>query len=457
MIQKPMDPNAAATTTAPRPYASIPRAPGVPLLGSIPALWRRDFAFFERAHAQCGDLFVLDLGVTEMLFVAEPDAAEQVLVQRSKNFDKSDDFFEGARETVGNGLALSEGELWRRQRRLMNPAFRRERIAEFQATIEATVDELLAELTPLAATGQTFDVSLWTSNLLSTLTVRLLIGATLGPKDFAKFRDALQIVIRGVFSGVVTRKLPSWVPLPGASRFEQARRDINQIILRIIAERRATPEAGNDLLGMLIAATDEEGTMSDQQLRDEVIITYVAGYETTAWALAWGLVLLAEHPTQLAELQAALDSQADPMASPLLDATVREILRLYPSAPFIPRRAVVDEELCGHRVPAGTMVVVSPWLIHRNPRCWSNPSRFDPRRHIDASTRPRLAWMPFGAGQRLCIGQGLAMMEASTTLARLLRRFTLMPAQGHERSEPIVSATLSSRDGIWLRLQPRAM
>lgn len=434
----------------------MPRAPGLPLLGSLPALLRERFDFFERVREQCGDIFLLDLGVQEVVVVADPLAAEQIFVQRSKNFDKGEDFWNGAREAVGNGLALSDGELWRRQRRLMNPEFRRERIASFRATIEATVDELLDELEQLSVGEQTIDISAWTTNLLSTLTVRLLIGAQLDPDTYARLRGALGIILDAVLAGIVTRKLPGWIPVPGASRFEEARQTIDEIILGMITERRAASDPGHDLLGMLLVATDEEGVMSDKQLRDEVVVTYIAGYETTAWALAWGLMLLAEQRELVAELQAEVDAHDDLMTIPLLDATVRESLRMYPSVPFLPRRAVVDEELLGYPIPAGTTVLVLPWLIHRNPRYWPDPTRFDPRRHLDASTRPKLAWMPFGAGQRICIGQGLALMEANVTLGKLLRRFTPMSGRGHKRSEPRLSATLSSRDGVWIRLQRRA-
>jgi cytochrome P450 len=435
--------------------SAMPRAPGLPLIGSLPALLRERFDFFERAREQCGDIFVLDLGVQEVVVVADALAAEEIFIARSKNFDKGEDFWNGAGEAVGNGLALSDGELWRRQRRLMNPEFRRERIAGFRATIEATVDELLDELARLGGGEQTIDISAWTTNLLSTLTVRLLIGAELDADTLTRLRGALAIILDAVLAGIVTRKLPTWVPVPGASQFEQARQTIDEIILGIISQRRAASDPGHDLLGMLLVATDEEGVMSDKQLRDEVVVTYIAGYETTAWALAWGLMLLAEHGGLVAELQADVDAHDDLMTIPLLDATVRESLRMYPSVPFLPRRAVVDEELLGYPIPAGTSVLVLPWLIHRNPRYWPNPTRFDPRRHLDASSRPKMAWMPFGAGQRICIGQGLAMMEANITLGKLLRRFTPAPGRGHRRSEPRLSATLSSRDGVWIRLRER--
>lgn len=433
----------------------MPRAPRLPLVGSIPALLRERFDFFARARERCGDIFELDLGVQTIVVVADPGAAEEIFVSRSKNFDKGEAFWDGLREAIGNGLALSEGELWRRQRRLMNPEFRRERIAGFRATIDATVDELLDELEQLGAGGATIDISAWTSTLLATLTVRLLFGVGLGPEAFARVRDALAVMLDGALAGIVTRKLPGWVPVPGASQFDEARKILDESILGMIAQRRAAAEPGKDLLGMLLMATDDDGVMSDQQLRDEVVVAYIAGYETTAWALAWGLMLLAEQPEFVAELQAEVDRHEDLLSIPLLDATVREILRLYPSAPFVPRRAIVDEELLGHPIRAGTTVVVMPWLIHRNPKFWPDPTRFDPRRHLEPSARPRLAWMPFGAGQRVCIGQGLALMEANLALGKLLRRFTPIPGRGHRRSEPRLSTTLSSRDGVWISLKQR--
>ncbi|MEM9453561.1 MAG: cytochrome P450 [Myxococcota bacterium] len=432
-----------------------PKAPGVPIVGSLPNLLLSRFEFFDRARDQCGRIFNVDLGINELTIVGDPVAAEAILVQRSRNFDKGGEFWEGARETVGNGLALSEGDYWRRQRRIMNPEFRRKRIAGLAATIAATVEELLPELEPYAARGETMDISPWACKLLATLTVRLLFGSELEEATFVAFKDALRVMLDGILSGILTRKLPSWVPVPGAARFEAARRTVDEIVLELIAERRAAGSTGHDLLSLLLAATDGEGGMSDQQLRDEVVLTYIAGYETTAWTLAWALMLLACEPALVSELHAELDEHDDFTTIPLLDACIRETLRLYPSAPMLPRRALVDEELGGYRIPAGTNLIVLPWLIHRDPEIWPAPKRFDPRRHLEQTARPRLAWMPFGAGQRTCIGKGLAMMEANMTLSMFLRRFTPLPASGRQRSEPRLASTLSSRNGIWLRLASR--
>ncbi|MEM9458176.1 MAG: cytochrome P450 [Myxococcota bacterium] len=433
-----------------------PKAFRMPVLGSVPSLLLQRYRFLERARERCGNIFRVDLGVGEVTVVGDPILAEEILIRRARHFDKGGEFWEGAREAIGNGLALSEGDLWRRQRRLMNPEFRRERIAGFASTITTTIEQSLPELEPLASGGENTDISLWTSKLLATLTVRILLGSELDEARFVALRDSLGVMLDGILSGVVTRKLPGWVPVPGVARFEAARQTVDEIVLSIIAERRATAGTGHDLLSLLLAAVDDEGGMSDQQLRDEVVLAYTAGYETTAWALAWGLMVLGDEPGLVAELQAELDRQPDLRAIPLLDACVREALRLYPSAPLIPRRALVDEQLGGHRIAAGTQLMVSPWLIHRNPEIWPEPTRFDPYRHVEGTTRPRLSWMPFGAGQRICIGKGLAMMEATTALGMLLRRYTPLPAS-RRRSEPRLSSTLGSRDGIWLRLAPRAV
>jgi cytochrome P450 len=433
----------------------MPRAPGWPVLGSIPALLWQRFDFLDRVHEQCGDIFALDLGVQEVVVVADPSAAEDIFVTRSKNFDKGEAFWDGAREAVGNGLVFSEGELWRRQRRLMNPEFRRERIAAFRVTIEATVDAMLDDLERLSKGDQTIDIADWTMNLLANMTMRVLMGGEIQSATSTRLRSAFALVLDSVMAGVITRKLPAWVPVPGAKRFGAARQTIDELILAMIVERRAQTEPGNDLLGLLLTAADEDGVMSDRQLRDEVIILYGAGYETSAWALAWGLMLLAEHPELVAELQTEVDRHDDLMSIPLLDATVREILRLYPPGPILPRRAVVDEELLGYPIPAGTTVAVMPWLIHRHPELWPNPRRFDPRRHLASTSRPRLAWMPFGAGQRICIGQGLAMMQANVALGELLRRFTPLPGRGHAPAKPHFSSTLSTPGGIWVRMQAR--
>lgn len=226
--------------------------------------------------------------------------------------------------------------------------------------------------------------------------------------------------------------------------------------LALIVERRRHPGRYDDFLGVMVEATDEIGSMSNQQLVDEAMTFYVAGYETTAHTLAWALWLVASHPRIRDELQAELDGGSDD--GPLLRACIQEGLRLYPAAPFVVRYPVADDEIDGLRVSAGMPVVVSPWLIQRNPELWPRPHEFDPRRFMDpelVARRPRLAWIPFGAGQRVCIGKALAMLELEETLRRVLRRFTPTVAEDHPPPKPKLSTTMRSSTGIFLRMQPR--
>lgn len=439
--------------------SGLPRAPSVPVVGSLPHLIFEQLEFLEQAQRSCGSLFEVDVGVARFIMTGDPEVVEDIFVKRVKHWSKGGDFWDGAREMFGNGLPIAEGEHWRRNRRLMNPQFRRERIETLRGIIVTTIDELLDELDRevARATKGVVDISAWTARLLSTLTIRMLFGTELDSARAEEIREALSVMLDQLLSGMVTRKLPHWLPRPGARRFAEARELFDGTVLELIDRRRRRQEPGDDLLGLLIAATDEQGALSDQELRDEVMTTYIAGYETTAWALAWTLWQLGKRPAITRAIQAELEHEDDPLKAPLVDATFREGLRLFPSAPILPRRALNDEELRGHPIPEGTIVVVSPWLVHRNPEIWPDPGRFDPQRFLDeeqVAARHRQAWMPFGAGQRTCIGKGLALMEGRIALGELLRRFTPSPAPGPE-PQIRLSTTLRARDGIPIVLEPR--
>ena len=429
----------------------MPRVKGLPVVGCVPALLSGQFRFLEKAVETHGRIFELDLGVTSVTIVADPEAAATVLVERAGNFDKGEDFWEGGRELLGRGLALSEGELWRRQRKLMQPKFQQRLVESYRSTIEETVGQELEAL-PL---GEPVDFAQWSDTLLSLLTIRILFGSALDPTDIDELRRSMSVLFHAVLPGIVLRNLPRWLPRPGQRRLAAARRTVDDHILRLIAEGRGRSEPSHDLLGTLIRATDESGVMSDQQLRDEAVLIYLGGYETTGVALAWILWLLARHPKVRSDLLDELE--ASDGAKPLLHACIQEGLRMYPSAPVIPRRAVTDEVLGGFPVRAGTTVLVSPWLIHHDPELWPRPHDFDPRRFMDgdASQRPRLAWVPFGAGQRLCIGKALAMLELGTTIELFLRRFVPTSVDEGALPEPRLSTTLKSSKELLLSLEPR--
>lgn len=441
-----------ANTSVDAGLPTIPRVAGLPLVGSLPNVLAGQFRFLEQSLADKGGIFELDLGVTNAVLIADPELAEAVFIEKVRNFDKGEDFWDGLRDVLGLGLAMSDGELWRRQRKLMQPEFQRRLIESYRSTIEETVSQELESL----RTGVSLDIAHWCDELLAALTVRILFGSDLDHSRIDALRGAMAGLFQTVLTGLVTRKLPNWMTGAGRQRLEKARRIVDENVLALIAERRRRPGTGNDLLGTLIRATDESGAMTDQQLRDEAVTIYVAGFETTGTALAWTLWLLAGHPQIRANVQEELD--ADPEHKPLLHACIREGLRMFPPGPVLPRRTVTDDVLGGFPVRAGTTVVVSPWLIHHNPKIWPRPHSFEPQRFMGDEASPhrhRLAWMPFGAGQRVCIGKALAMLELERAIELILRRFTPTVAADKPPPKPRFSSTLRSSNGIHLTLQSR--
>lgn len=428
----------------------MPRASGLPLVGSLPRMLWRQFEFLERSFGDKGRIFELDLVVTRAVIVADLEAAEEILISKVRSFDKGGEFWDGLREVLGGGLPVSEGAQWRRQRRLMQPQFNRRALEGYEQIVVETVRRSLRTL----PTGRPVDVAQWSDQLLAELTVRVLFGADLDDARIVELRKVMAGLFDTLLGGIVTRKLPRWLPVPGRGNLEAGRRLVDRTVRALIDERRRRPGTSHDLLGRLLEATDELGEMSDRQLLDEAVTIYIAGYETTGTALAWTLWLLATHPRICAQIQRQLDDDD----GSLLKACIYEGMRLYPSSPVIPRRAVADEVIGGFSVAAGTPVLVSPWLIHRDPELWPHPATFDPKRFLDARAnrqRSRMAWIPFGAGQRQCIGQSLAMVEIDRALRTILRRFTPRVSASTPRPIPRLSATLRSSRGIFVTLDPR--
>lgn len=432
--------------------APMPRVGGMPLVGALPGVLFGQFRFLEQAVARVGKIFEVDLGPARVVVVADVRAAEDVLIHSADRYDKGGDFWDGLREAMGVGLPMSEGALWRRQRTLMQPGFQRRLVEGYRDAIADVVTHAVEGLGP----GGAVDMTQWCDELFAELTVRILLGGSGHDRPRThRIRRAMVSLTDRLMTGLVTRRLPRWLPVPGRHRLEHIRRALGDEVMALISERRRSSRRSHDLLSMLIEATDESGMMSDEQLRDEAITLYVAGYETTGTAFAWIVWLLASHPHTCAELQAELDG--NPREAPLLRACVQEGLRLYPPAPLMQRRAAVDGALGGFAVRADSLVMVSPWLIHRDPELWPRPLAFEPRRFLDqdASRRPRLAWIPFGAGQRLCIGKALALIELEQAVRVLLQRFEPRLIPGTRAPTPRLSSTLRPRRRIVLDLRPR--
>jgi cytochrome P450 len=441
-----------ATPSGPRPR---------PVLGNLVEFGRDPLGFFTSCANTYGDIVSIRLGAWPAVVLNHPDLAEQVLVTHNRSFIKHRFFWRHVEALFGSGLLTSEGDFWLRQRRLAQPAFHRERIAAYSRVMVELSDAMSDEW----QAGETRNMHHEMMELTLRIVVRTLFDVE-APKDV----DALGRAFDRAVKEIAARfrrpfKIPDWVPTPGNLRYREAIRRIEGFIQRVIDERRRDGGDRGDLLSMLLAARDEDGTsMTDQQVRDEAITLFLAGQETTAIALSWIWMLLSQNPeadAKLAEeIRLVLDGRP-PSADDLprlvyTQAVVQEGLRLYPPAWVIGREAIAPCEVGDYHVPVGTTVFVSPWVIHRDARYYEGPDEFRPERWLgDARARlPRYAYMPFGAGPRLCIGSGFAMMEATMLLAALARRFR-PSLNGTQNIPPFPTITLRPSVPLEMTLNAR--
>jgi cytochrome P450 len=412
-------------------------------------LLRRDpLALLERA-AREGDVVHVRVPRLDLYVVNRPDLVWDVLATHGGRFTKGPTM-QAAKRMLGESLLTSEGEHHRRQRRLIQPLFHHERIATLGPPIRAAGERAAARW----GDGDQIDMRVEMARLTLGVVVETLFGSDLRDEDAARVGSALNDVL-AQFDRVFSPFLPitEHLPIPATRRFHRARAVFDETIHRMIAERRARGVDGGDLLSLLMRAQDAGIEMTDEQVRDEAITIFLAGHETTANALTWTWLLLSEHPAARAWFHEGVD---DPT---VVRAVLHESMRLYPPAWAIGRRVIQDHEADGVAIPPGSVVIVSPWLLHRDRRWWRDPAVFDPERWIGPEpTTDRRAFLPFGAGSRMCIGEGFAELEATTLLATIARnwRFDHDPA---DRVVPQPVVTLRPTGGVRmrarLRTQPR--
>ncbi len=437
----------------------IPPGPkGHFLSGHLPEMRRDLLGFYLRSARDWGDCVTLRFGLKRIFFVNHPDLIEQIL--HSRNFTKHY-ALRMNRLLLGNGLLTSEGDFWLKQRRLIQPVFQRERITSYAPDMVAFAQKQIAAWRD----GEVRDLHTEMRRLTLAIAAKTLFGADVTGQSEEVGRalhDAM-----GTFSQRFFRvlRIPERVPTPGNLRIRRAVGRLNAILYGLINQRRAEGEQ-NDLLSILLHARHEsDGTgMSDQQLRDEAMTLFLAGHETTALALSWCWYLLAQHPEVVESLEAELrqvmggraPTAADLPHLPYTDRVVQEVMRLYPPAYAIGRQAIQPCTIDGFTIPAGATVLMSQWVVHRDPRFFEEPERFYPSRWADGLARrlPRYAYFPFGGGQRLCIGNNFALMELSLVLATIAQRFRFTRPPGPPVL-PRPQLTLQPDRPIWLKLQAR--
>ena len=412
---------------------------------------------------------VLVKGITgSALVVSDPVGVKHVLVDNVANYPKTEQEQRWIRALFGDGILGTDGDLWRRHRRIMAPAFDPRSVASYGPAIMRACNSFYPQW-DAAPDGAVMDVA----DDMRRLTLRIIAGTMFS----ADTDEVIGLVAETMKNGFDFSdfSLLDLLPIIGGWRMRQREarmagqfRPLDAAINRLIAARRDRPEgAAADLLSRLVTACGESGVggLSDREIRDQVITIFIAGHETTAQALSWTWYLLSQHPAEEARLHAELDEvlggrtprQADLPELAYTRRVIEESMRIYPTAPGLSARvALADDEICGVKVKKGTPVAIGPWMLHHHRRLWDEPSRFDPDRFLPerSAGRHRFAYLPFGAGPRVCIGQMLAMNEAVLILASLAQRYQLRLAPGC-RVQPQAQVTLRPKYGLKMLIEHR--
>lgn len=431
------------------PAKTPPGPPGYLFFTEQEAM-RNQLPLYTNVFERYGDFIKLDgLPGISWYLIARPSAIEHILVTHQNRYRKPDVFNKTLKLLVGNGLIVNEGESWLSQRRLMQPAFHKERLTNLAQSMIDSTKQLIEQWQQLE-NGSEIDIAVEMSNLTLTIAGKTLFGLDLSDKAEmfgASLRQALSHVSKKMNNPFT---FPEWLPTEENKQFKNARNNLFQVVDEIIAHRRKAAGDRGDLLSMLMAAQDEASgaQMSDGQLRDEVITLLVAGHDTVAATLAWVYFLLGSNAAAQNKLQAELQGQlnADAKAQPSAEhcgqfsladlpkltytrAVIDEALRIYPPAWGQPREAIEDDQIDGYFVPKGRIIAVSQYLAQRHPDYWNQPLEFHPERFLAGDTlakeRPKFAYFPFGGGSRMCIGNNFAMMEAQIVVALISQSFTL--------------------------------
>ncbi|AEW95633.1 MULTISPECIES: cytochrome P450 [Streptomycetaceae] len=414
-----------------------PLVAGHPLLGSLPDLRDDTLGAYLRARRDHGDVVRFEAGPpglrASLYAVFSADGVQQILGTEASNFRKENDVYTEIRESIGNGLLTSQDEEYIRQRRMIQPLFTRRRVDAYAGAVHDEATATAHRWT--TASGNVVDVVPEMAEFALRSVTRILFGSDIESAVDVVRRNFPVIGESVLRRGVAPLRIPRTWPTPANRRTATAQRELYAICDRIIAERTAAGhDDSGDMISLLIGARDEDGSALDaDSVRDQVLVFLLAGHETTATALAFGLHLLARHPdaqhAARAEVDAVLDgrpaSAADLERLPYLTRVFKEAMRLYPSVAIMGRRSVADSEVCGFHIPGGSDVYVSPWVTQRHPDYWENPDAFDPDRFAPdlEAARPRYAWFPFGGGPRSCIGQYFAMLEGIIGLATFLQSY----------------------------------
>jgi len=423
--------------------------------------------FMGQQWREHGDVFQVRIGRRTLLFVMHPDAVEQVNVSGRQNYDKRASYDSVRKYLIGNGLVTSSGELWRRQRKLMAPFFTPKGVQTYAGLFIRDTARLVERWQELAGAGTEVEIAEEMTLITASIILKAMFS-TETMESIHQMKDAVATMISFTDTKMTGLQLPLWVPTTKNRKYLAARDMVHRSIATLIAQRRAADEATwpDDLLSRLMKTRDEETgqPMSEALLRDESITTFFAGHETTARTMTFAWYALAANPKVTERLHEELDrvlggrplAPEDLKQLPYALQVVKEVLRLYPAAPFYVRDAVAGDKIGGFDVPAGAAVMLSPYYTHRHPQFWDDPEVFDPDRWTREreSARHGHAYHPFAAGPRICIGNNFSLLESHVLLVMLAQRFTPKLRPGY-RPRWAMQGTLGLENGLPMTIVAR--
>lgn len=435
---------------------SPPGPSGLPLVGNTYQFASDPLSFYETMAREHGPVARYEVGGDEFLQLSDPDLVEQVLVQENEKFRKGKQYHQSLGPVLGNGLLLSEGEFWRRQRHRMQPAFGPGALAKYAPVMVEYTERMLTEWRD----GEVRDIHAEMMQLTVEIAAKALFDVDI--RDYeSDIADALEVVMNRSEKRIERPiDIPDSVPTPGNLRYRRALSALDQIAAEIVETHDAS---GDDVVSRLLQAKSQADDLDDEQIKDEVVTLLLAGHETTALVLTYTLYLLATNPEQAERLRAELDeelggvppSNEDIEALPYTKRTVREGLRVYPPVQGVIRESAEPVEIGGYEFSEGTTVSVQQWVLHRDPRFYDQPEAFRPERWSEEfrDSLPAFAYFPFGGGPRRCIGDNFAKQEARLALATIAQDWKFTPVTEELSFSP--SITLRPDGAVKLRIQRR--
>jgi cytochrome P450 len=460
-VTEPAPPDSAPPVSSDR-GRDYPGPSPLAVPGLLRKLWFDRLAMLTDAASEFGDVVKFAMGPKTLYFFNHPDHAKHVLSDNPANYHKGLGLAEARRRILGDGLLTSEDEVWKRQRRIIAPAFRRDRLAGFTSVVTDAGEALVGRLS--AQVGGTVDLSEEMTRLTMSVLGKSLLAADLSP--LRMLGPAFEVAQdQAMFEMVSLGAVPLWLPLPRNYRFRRAKGQLEDAVEVLVSGRaHAGGRDGTDLLSMLAAAyqDDPDARKRWRVMRDELVTILLAGHETTASTLSWTWYLLSRDPKAAAAIHAEAvevlgdrtPDHEDLARLPYTTTVIQEAMRLYPPVWGLTRKSVAADEIDGYRVPAGADVMISPYTLHRHPGFWTEPNEFRPERFATSAavTTHRYAYIPFGAGPRVCVGSHLGMMEATLIAAMVARDFRFeLPAGA--RAEPEAMLSLRVRGGLPVRVR----